>query len=125
MAEITFNGQKSLKSIAKSWSQKFPHLWIRFYDSTGKHCPDWSVTHGSIRGKKDAEELSTNANLNVGTFEARYNNAFGAKVEIMYTKNNRSYHSLEKANAMTLSEYNAYAKTLGADEILKTHPEWF
>ena len=72
MAEISFMGNRQLKTIAREWSTKFPYTYLRFFDHVGKSAPDWTVTHASIRGKKAAEDLSTNAGLKVSTFEARY-----------------------------------------------------
>ena len=125
MAEITFTGHKTLKSINSEWCDKFPFLYLRFYNAENEAVGDWNNTHASIRAKKDAKELGTNAGMNVGTFEARYFDAFGVKVEIMFVKNGRSYQSLDDSNAMTLNEYNAHCATKGASKIKDTHPEWF
>ena len=124
MAEISFTGNKLLKTIQREWCTKFPYLFLGFTDAAGKAAHYWkseeSVSHASIRGKKEASELSTNASMNVGTFESRYEAAFGCKVEIYYYKNGRSYRSLDENNAKTLKEYNEYAKALGAAEVLAT-----
>ncbi len=125
MAEISFTGNKLLKSIAREWSTKYPYLWIRFYRPDGKHQGDWSVSHATIRGKKGAEELSTNGTQHVHTFETRYEAAYGCKVEIMYQKNGRNYHSLGENNGQTLIEFNEWAKAKGASEIMKAQPDWF
>lgn len=124
MAEITFTGNKQLKTIAREWSKKFPYLYLRFYNAEGK-ASEWTVTHGSIRGKKSTNELSTNAGMNVATFESRYEAAFGCKIEIMYQKGTRNYRSLGENNNQSLSEYNAWAKEKGAVEIMKAQPTWF
>jgi len=42
-----------------------------------------------------------------------------------YAKDEKQYRSLGENNAMTLNEFNAYAKSKGGCEVLKTHPEWF
>ena len=125
MAEITFTGNKKLKSIAEEFSQKFPYLFLRFWDNEGGHVHDWELTHASIRGKKGAEDLSTNASMLVGTFENRYVGAFGCKVEVMYLKNERRYRSLDENNNQTLKEYNEWAKTKGADNIIEKHANFF
>lgn len=129
MAEITFTGNKNLRTIQREWCTKFPYLFLGFYDKDGKHVnypkSKEPITHADIRGKKAADELSTNASLNVGTFESRYEAAFGCKVEIYYHKNGRSYRSLKENNEKTLNEYNAYAKSLGSSEIMPAHPELF
>jgi hypothetical protein len=129
MAEIKFTGNKQLKSIQKEWCSKYPYLFLAFYNAEGKNIHYWKLaeepTHASIRGKKGADELSTNASMNVGTFESRYEAAFGCKVEIYYSKNNRSYRSLAENNSKTLNDYNEYAKSLGAAEVMKTFKELF
>jgi hypothetical protein len=124
MSEITFTGNKKLKSIAREWSTKYPYLFLRFFDADGK-VVSWEQTHASVRGKKSASELSTNAGMNVGTFESRYEAAFGSRVEIMYQKNGRNYQSLADSNSMSLNEYNTWVKNNGGAEIMKAEPSWF
>ena len=125
MAEITFRGNKKLESINEDWCKKFPYLYLSFYKSDGSIEGNWSETHVSVRGKKGASELSTNAGMQVETFESRYESTYGSKVEIKYLKNNRKYRSLGKHNEMTLNEFNQWAKNNGASIITETKPEWF
>jgi hypothetical protein len=110
MAEITFTGNKKL---------------IRFYKPEGGSQGSWDVNHSVVRGKKEASELSTTGSMNVSTFENRYENAFGSKIEIMHIKNGKMFRSLEKHNGMSLTEFNNWAKDNGCVEIKKEHPEWF
>jgi hypothetical protein len=125
MAEIKFTGNKQLRSINREWCSKFPYLYIGFFTPDGKGVGDWKVNHSTVRAKKDASELATTATMNVGTFEKRYNDAFGSTVEIKYVKNGRKYRSLNDHNKMTLSEFNKWVKDNGGSVILDTHPEWF
>ena len=120
MADIKFTGNKTLATINKEWLAKFPYMYIRFVGHG-----DWKVTHASVRTKKDAADLSTNAGMNVGTFETRHKDAYGAEIEICYEKGGELYRSLGEHNTMTLNEFNAFVKEKGGSEILKTHPEWF
>ena len=120
MADIKFTGNKTLATINKEWLAKFPFMYIRFVGHG-----DWKVTHAAVRTKKDAADLSTNAGMNVGTFETRHNDAYGAQVELCYVKNGRMYRSLGEQNALTLNEFNAFAKEKGGVEIITAHPEWF
>ena len=120
MADINFTGNKTLATINKEWLAKFPFMYIRFVGHG-----DWKVTHAAVRTKKDAADLSTNAGMNVGTFETRHNDAYGAQVELCYVKNGRMYRSLGEQNALTLNEFNAFAKEKGGVEIMTAHPEWF
>jgi hypothetical protein len=125
MAEITFTGNKKLKSIAAEFSEKFPYLYLRFWNNEGEHVHDWDLTHASIRGKKGADDLSTNASMLVGTFEKRYEEAFGCKIEVMYILNERRYRSLDDNNNQTLNEYKEWAKAKGADNINEKHSDFF
>lgn len=120
MAEIKFTGNKTLSTINKEWMEKYPYVFIRFVG-----CMDMKATHASVRTKKDASDLSTNAGMNVGTFETRHKDAFGIEVELCYAKDGKQFRSIGEMNSMTLNEFNTYAKSKGGSEILKTHPEWF
>ena len=75
--------------------------------------------------QKDASELATTGNMNVGTFESRYENAYGSKIEIMREKNGKLYRSLDDTNNLSLTAYNNWAKDNGCSEIKIEHPEWF
>jgi hypothetical protein len=125
MADITFTGHKKLKSINREWCTKFNFIYLSFHDATGKTQGDWSVNHSTVRAKKDASELATTGHMHVGTFEARYKEAFGTDVEIKYEKNGRLYRSLDEHNNMSLAEFNKWAGEHGASNVLETHPEWF
>jgi hypothetical protein len=126
MSEITFGGNKMLKTIAREWSTKYPYLYLRFFTPEGGNVSDWKRTHSSVRAKKAAEELSTNARMNVGTFESRYELAYGARVEIMYVdQKGTKRSSIGENNKQTLKQYNEWAKAQGAVEILKTFSDWF
>ncbi len=120
MADIKFDSNKTLATINKEWLAKFPYVYIRFVDH-----PKWNVTHAIIRTKEGAAEFSINAGMNVGTFEARHKDAYGAAVELCYVKNGRMYRSLGEHNSLTLNEFNAFAKEKGGVEITTAHPEWF
>ena len=125
MADITFTGNKKLKSINKEWCGKFPHTYLSFAGPDGKFQGDWSVNHSTVRSKKDASELATTGNMKVKTFETRYKETFGTDVEIKYEKNGRLYRSLDAHNEMTLSEFNKWAGEHGASNVVEEHPEWF
>jgi hypothetical protein len=120
MADINFTGNKTLATINKEWLAKFPFMYIRFVGHG-----DWKVTHAAVRTKKDAADLSTNAGMNVGTFEARHKEAYGADIELCYEKGGKLYKSTGEHNALTLNQFNDYAKSKGGSDIKKTHPDWF
>jgi hypothetical protein len=124
MAEIKFTGNKYLKSIANEFTDKFPYLWLRFYDQSGK-ASKWDVTHASIRGKKAAAELATTGSMHVGTFEKRYEDAYGVKIEVMYTKNDRNYRSLDEDDKVSLTAYNKKVEGLGAQKAKEAHAKSF
>jgi hypothetical protein len=125
MAEIKFSGNKLLKTINKEWCEKFPYLYIGFYNPSGNPVNDMNITHASIRKNKNASEISTNGNMLVETFEKRYKEAYGVEVEVKYIKGDRHYRTLGEHNKLTLSEMNKWAKENGAQEIKKAKPEWF
>jgi len=125
MADITFTGNKKLKSINWEWTGKFPYLYLSFYDAKGKVHGSWTDTHASIRVSKNSKELSTNAGMKVSTFESRYEDAYGCKIEIKYIKGSRTYRTLGEHNDLTLSEMNAWAKDNGGAEIREDKPDWF
>ena len=54
MADIKFTGNKKLKSINSEWCNKFPYLYLRFFNEDGKSQGSWDVNHSTVRGKKDA-----------------------------------------------------------------------
>lgn len=125
MAEITFTGNKKLKSINREWCTKFPYLYLGFFNAEDKPVGDWENNHSDARAKKDASELLTTATMNVSTFERRYKEAFGTVGEIKYVKNGRKYRSLDEHNSMTLSEFNKWCESNGCSKIMETHPDWF
>jgi hypothetical protein len=125
MAEITFTGNKKLKTINSEWCAKFPYLYLGFFNAEDKPVGDWTKNHTEARAKKDASELLTTATMNVSTFESRYKAAFGTVVEIKYIKNGRKYRSINEHNSLTLSELNKWAETNGCSKIREAHPEWF
>ena len=120
MADIKFTGNKTLATINKEWLAKFPYMYIRFVGHG-----DWKVTHASVRTKKDAADLSTNAGMNVGTFETKHKDAYGAQIVICYEKGGKLYRSLAENNALTLNEFHDFVKSKGATKIREAHPEWF
>jgi hypothetical protein len=125
MADITFAGNKKLKSINREWCGKFNHIYLSFAGPDGVFQGDWSVNHSTVRAKKDASEMATTGNMKVKTFEARYKETFGTQVEIKYEKNGRLYRSLDEHNDMTLSQFDKWAEEHGASKPLEAHPEWF
>jgi hypothetical protein len=54
--------------------------------------------------------------MNVGTFEKRYEEAYGVKIEVMYIKEDRKYRSLDEDNHLTLAEYNKKVAEKGAQK---------
>ena len=125
MADITFTGNKKLKSINREWTSKFPYLYLSFYNADGKGQGSWDVTHASVRASKNSKELSTNAGMKVSTFESRYKDAYGSSIEIKYIKGSRTYRTLGKHNDLTLSEMNAWVKDNGGVKVRESKPDWF
>jgi hypothetical protein len=117
MAEIKFTGNKLLKTIGKEFTSKFPYLYLRWYGKDGKAL-SWDVTHASIRAKKAAAELSTNGSMHLGTFEKRYEDAYGVKIEVMYIKNGKKYRSLGEDDKTSLTAYNKKVADAGASKVM-------
>lgn len=124
MSEIKFTGNKMLKTIGNEFTSKFPYLWLRWYDQSGK-ASKWDVTHSSIRAKKGATEMSTNGSMHVGTFEKRYEDAYGVKIEVMYTKNDRKNRSLGEDDKTSLTAYNKQVAEKGAQKAKEAYPKSF
>ena len=118
MSDISFNGNKLLKTISKEFTSNFPYLYLRFYDENGKAQPH-DIKHSEVRVKKAAKDLSVNGNTHVGNFERNYESAYGTKVEVMYVKNDRRYRSLDEDDELSLSKYNQLVKGKGADNLNK------
>jgi len=118
MSDIKFTGSKLLKTIGKEFTDKFPYLYLRWYDQSGKACA-WNVNHASIRVKKAAAELSTNGSMHVGTFEKRYEDAYGVKIEVMHMKNGRKNRSLGEDDKTTLTAYNKLVAEKGASKVME------
>jgi hypothetical protein len=125
MSDITFTGNKKLKSINREWCTKFPYTYLGFFSPSGTGVGDWSNNHSAVRAKKDVAELATTGNMKVSTFEKRYQEAFGSPVEIKFVKNGRKYRSLDEHNDLTLTQFNQWVKDNGGSVVMEAHPEWF
>lgn len=124
MSDIKFTGNKLLKSIGKEFTSKFPYLYLRWYDQSGK-TSTWDVTHASIRAKKAAAELSTNGSMHVGTFEKRYEDAYGVKIEVMHVKNGLKNRSLGGDDKTTLTSFNKQVAEKGASKVMEVLADVF
>lgn len=125
MADIAFSGNKKLKSINKEFCAQFPYIYLAFHNEDGKVVKNWDVTHASIRGSKAQGELSANPIMKASTFEKRYEEAFGCKVEITFENNGRNYKTSGTRDEMTLKDLNEWVKNDGSSNILEVHPDWF
>ena len=63
--------------------------------------------------------------MHVGTFEKRYEDAYGVKIEVMYTKNGRKSRSLNEDDKVSLTAYNKKVAEGGAQKAKEAHPESF
>lgn len=125
MADINVNGRIKVSSFQQSFLKSFPYLvpTLRTPNGTGI---DNSLTIAGARAKavggdykpSGAAELSVNGNLQVGSFEKRFKDAFGIDCQICYKS---AGGRLTKTNAnqdkKTLTTLNAEMKAAGNQAI--------
>lgn len=91
MADINVNGRIKVSTFQKDFLKRFPYLVPTLRTTNGKGI-DNSLTIAGARAKavggdykpSGAAELSLNGNLQVGSFEKRFKDAFGIDCQICY-----------------------------------------
>ncbi len=123
MAEIKVNGRIKVKSFNKSFTESFPYLHAVLKLPTGKNIdPETTIANArslsqdgnySPTGEKD---FSINGNLQIGSFEKRFEDTFGIRCEVYYKKS-IWVKTTEAYDKNTLSEANTRLEKEGAELI--------
>lgn len=125
MADTNVNGRIKISTFQKDFLKSFPYLVPTLRTTSGKGI-DNSLTIAGARAKavggdykpSGEAELSLNGNLQVGSFEKRFKEAFGIDCEICYKSPGGK---LTKTNAdhdkKTLTKLNAEMKAAGCQAI--------
>lgn len=109
MAEISFNGNKLLKTIDNDFSESFPYLFLHFFDANDNEV-SLNIKHQEVRTQKESNELSINGKTLIGNFEKKYKEAFGVKVEIMYQKDGQNFATDAQQDAISLTQFNKWCE---------------
>jgi hypothetical protein len=123
MAEIKVNGRIKVKSFNKSFTESYPYLHAVLKLPNGKNIdPETTMANAkslSNDGKyspTEENEFSINGNLQIGTFEKRFQDTFGIRCEVYYKKNIWVKTS-DAYDKNTLSEANSRLEKEGAELI--------
>lgn len=80
MADITFSGNKKVKSLVKDFKEAYGAT-LRVY--SGKRFADPEATLASLRAEgKKGGEVKVNGNMLVGNFEKKIMDEFGITVQV-------------------------------------------
>ncbi len=80
MADITFSGNKKVKSLCKDFKEAYGAT-LRVYN--GKRFADPEATLASLRAEgKKGGEVKVNGNMQVGNFEKKIMEEFGITVQV-------------------------------------------
>ena len=121
MSDIKVNGRIKVSTFQKDFVKKFPYLVPTLRTPDGKGI-DNSLTIAGARAKavggdykpSGEAELSINGNLLVGSFEKRFQAAFGIDCEICYkTAGGRLMKTNADHDKQTLTALNANLKEAG------------
>jgi hypothetical protein len=125
MSDIKVSGRIKVSTFQKEFIKKFPYLvpTMRTHDGKGI---DNSLTIAGVRSKAiggeytptGAAELSVNGNLQVGSFEKRFKDAFGFDCEICYkSPGGKLMRTNENHDKQTLTTLNAKMQEEGCQPI--------
>ena len=125
MADITVNGRIKVSTFQKAFLKSFPYLLPTMRTPDGKGI-DNSYTIAGARSKavggdytpSGKAELSVNGNLQVGSFEKRFKDAFGMDCELCYkSPGGRLLKTNSNHDKITLSKLNAKLEAEGCQKI--------
>jgi hypothetical protein len=125
MSDINVNGRIKVSTFQKEFIKKFPYLVPTMRTPDGKGI-DNSLTIAGARAvavpgpytPTGESELSINGNLQVGSFEKRFKDAFGFDCEICYkSSGGKLMKTNESHDKETLSALNSKMKEAGCQLI--------
>lgn len=112
--ELSMNGRKKIETIQREFTEKFNYLTLIFLDVANKSI-DVSRSLAEVRTLK-GPDISILGSLKVNTLEKRFNDSFGLKVEVAYSKEGMIFHTKETVDK-TLNELNGWCAENGCDRI--------
>ncbi len=123
MSEIKVNGRIKVKSFNKAFTEAYPYLNAVLKLPTGQNIDPEStianarfVSNGGNYKPTEETDFSVNGNLQIGTFEKRFQDTFGIRCEVYYKKSIwvKTSAAYDK---QTLNEANSRLKEEGAELI--------
>lgn len=124
MGDVKINGRIKVKSFYNSFIKEFPYLHAGLRNGEGKGA-DLDVTIANLRvsstgkysGATGDQELSAHGNLQVESFEKRFQDALGIKCQIHYKSKAGKWTPASKIAKMSLNEANAWVKDQGGQKL--------
>ena len=124
MAEIKISGRTKVSSFYSAFLKEYPYLHAALKYPNGKPVDETasianarSLSIGGDYTPTGQADLSIRGNLNIGTFEKRFKEAFSIECNIHLKKGGKWVATGAKYNSLTLSEASTLAKTEGFDLI--------
>jgi hypothetical protein len=111
--ELSMNGRKKIETIQREFSEKFNYLTLIFLNVENKSI-DVSKSLSEVRTKK-GPDISIIGSLKVNTLEKRFNESFGLKVEVAYSKDGKVFHTKDSVDK-TLNELNSWCGKNGCEK---------
>jgi hypothetical protein len=123
MSEIKVNGRIKVKSFNQAFTKAYPYLHAILKLPNGKNI-DTEVTIANAKSQSNDgkyvptanEDFSVRGNLQIGSFEKRFQETFGVRCEV-YFKKNIWVKTSDSYDKQTLSEANERLKAEGAELI--------
>jgi hypothetical protein len=123
MSEIKVNGRIKVKSFNQAFTKAYPYLHAVLKQPDGKNIdPETTmanartISNGGTYKPTEEADFSIRGNLQLGTFEKRFQEIFGVRCEV-YFKKNIWVKTSAAYDKQTLSEANERLKSEGAELI--------
>lgn len=125
MSEITLSGRTKVKSFYSAFTKAYPYLYPSLRYPDGK-AVDAESTIANARSKSlsggytptGESDLSVRGNLNIESFEKRFQKIFSIKCIVHFKKGGKWAQTGPKHKKLTLNEANSKIKEEGG-EIIK------
>jgi len=125
MADIKVSGRMKVKSFYNAFIKQFPYLHasLRLPDGKGADMQKSIanarfISKGGKYSPTGKSDLSIRGNLNIGTFEKRFEKALGIKCEVHYLRENGKWYKTGKRyDGYTLSEASTRLEKDGMKKI--------